>query len=57
MTVLHYVNTVGHIINFSFNPNDSHLIRSKNLYCTNFKGSQDNSSHYIVKNYRFSVTL
>jgi len=36
MTVLHYVNTVVHIIKFSFNPNDSHLIQSKNLYCTNF---------------------
>jgi hypothetical protein len=36
MTVLHYVNTLGHIIKFSCNPNYSHLIRSKNLYFTNF---------------------
>ena len=36
MTVLHYVNILGHIIKFSCNPNYSLLIRSKNLYCTNF---------------------
>jgi hypothetical protein len=36
MTVLHCVNPLGHIIKFSCSPNDSHLIRSQNLYCTNF---------------------